>query len=200
MTRASVFDPREPVSIAAVRFRPGGAVPFLRVPAAELTDRTVPCDDIGARWLADPRWSEPVALAAAVESLQRLLMDRLAAHERPREPVVAHAVTALLGREPPTIDALSRHIGWSRQHLARAFRFHVGVGPKHLARVARLQRAVADLQRGADHGLADVALGLGYFDQAHMARDFRELAAVTPAEARASSGSIFPIRSLFGDP
>src|SRR4051812_22470183 len=51
MTRASLFDPGGPVRIAAVRFRPGGAVPFLRVPAIELTDRTVPCDDLGVRWL-----------------------------------------------------------------------------------------------------------------------------------------------------
>jgi AraC-like DNA-binding protein len=199
MTRASVFDPRAPVRIAAVRFRPGGAVPFLRVPAEELTDRTLPCAEIGARWLAHPSWSEPIAPAAAVDSLQGLLLDRLAARDR-REPVVAHAVTALLSREPPSIEALSRDLGWSRQHLARSFRFHVGVSPKQLARVARLQRAVAHLQGGAVRGLADLALGLGYFDQAHMARDFHALAAVTPIEARASTGSIFPIRSLFADP
>ena len=199
MTRASLFHPGAPVRIAAVRFRPGGAVPFLRVPAGELTDRTVPCDDLGARWLAHPGWSEAGDPAAAVGALQGLLMDRLAARDR-RDPVVAHAVAALFGREPPTIEALSRDTGWSRQHLARRFRQHVGVGPKQLARVARLQRAVADLQRGAGHGLADLALSLGYFDQAHMTRDFSALAAMTPLEAATGAGSIFPIRSLFADP
>jgi hypothetical protein len=58
MTRAIVFEPRAAVRIAAVRFRPGGAVPFLGVAAAELTDRTLPCDDVGARWLARAHWDE----------------------------------------------------------------------------------------------------------------------------------------------
>jgi AraC-like DNA-binding protein len=195
MTRASVFEPRGPIRIAAVRFRPAGAVPFLSVSARELTDRTFGCDEVGARWLADAPWADAVDPVGAVDSLQRSLLRRLAALERP-DPVVAHAVAALFGSEPPSIEALGRDTGWSRQHLARAFRFHVGVSPKQLARVARLQRAVVDLQRGRAHGLADTALRLGYFDQAHMTRDFRALAGLTPAEARAAAGSIFPIPSL----
>jgi AraC-like DNA-binding protein len=181
-----------------VRFRPAGALPFLGVAARELTDRTVGCDELGARWLADAPFCEAAGVAEAVHSLQRLLLGRLAALARP-DPVVAHAVASLFGPAPPSIEALGRETGWSRQHLARAFRLHVGVSPKQLARVARLQRAVADLQHGGGgggHGLADAALRLGYFDQAHMARDFRALAGLTPAEARAAAGSIFPIHSL----
>jgi len=199
MTRAIVFEPRAAVRIAAVRFRPGGAVPFLGVAAAELTDRTLPCDDIGARWLARARWDESGDPDAAVASLQRLLLARLASLDRP-DPIVAHAVASLYGRAPPSIAALGRALGWSRQHLARRFHFHVGVSPVKLARVARLQAAVARLQRGGGHALAEAAADLGYFDQAHMARDFRALAGVTPAEARAAAGSIFPIRSLLVDP
>ena len=195
MTRAAVFAPRAPVRIAAVRFRPAGAVPFLKVAAGELTDRAVACDELGARWLADAPWGEAPDAAAAVGVLQRLLLGRLASLERPA-PIVAHAVTSLFGPAPPSIAALERETGWSRQHLARAFQHHVGVSPKQLARVARVQRAVADLQRGPGHGLAGAALRRGYFDQAHMARDFRALVGLTPAEARAASGSIFPIRSL----
>jgi AraC-like DNA-binding protein len=76
---------------------------------------------------------------------------------------------------------------------------HVGVSPKQIARVARLQRAVDELQRGRGVNLADAAVRLGYFDQAHMALDFRDLASVTPLIARASASSIFPIRSLFAE-
>jgi AraC-like DNA-binding protein len=195
MTSASVFAPRGPVRIAAVRFRPAGALPVLGVAARELTDGTFTCDEIGARWLAAAPWGESADAAAAVASLQRLLLGRLAPLKRP-DPLVTHAVTSLFGPTPPSIDALGRETGWSRQHLARAFQLHVGVSPKQLARVARLQRAVADLQRRRGDGLADTAVRLGYFDQAHMARDFRALAGLTPAEARAAAGSIFPIQSL----
>ncbi len=90
-------------------------------------------------------------------------------------------------------------IGWSRQHLTRTMRTQTGVGPKQLARTARLQRAVTLLQRRRRASVAEVAAAVGYFDQAHMAADFRELVGAAPRDAREASGSIFPIPSLFED-
>lgn len=196
MTRAVVFAPSTPVRIVAVRFRPGGAVPFLKTSARGLTDRMVDCADVGIRWLTPAPLAGFANPLMAVDALQRQLLARLRASTR-LDVVVAHAVSSLFGPMPPSIAALGRETGWSRQHLARVFRAHVGIGPKRLARVARLQRAVDDLQRGGGAGLADAAVRLGYFDQAHMARDFRELGGITPLGAAASAGSIFPIRSLF---
>jgi AraC-like DNA-binding protein len=200
MTRAVVFDPKKPVRSEAVRFRPGGAVPFFGVSADELTDRVVESTEIiGARWLAPAFLDEFAFLGEAVRMLERCLLGRLQAIRAP-DPIVAYAVSRLFGPAPPSIATLSRQTGWSRQHLGRVFRSQVGVTPKQLSRVARLQRAIDDLQRGRAASLADLALRLGYFDQAHMARDFRELAGVTPLIARASADSIFPIRSLFAQP
>lgn len=197
MTRATVFEPREPTRLVGVRFRPGGAAPFLATPADELTDRVVDAAALGARWLANAELDDRADPAAAVRLLERALLARLRAATAP-DRIVAYAVSALCDPVPPSVAALARDIGWSRQHLARVLRRHVGVGPKRLARVARLQRAVDRLQRGADAGLADTAILLGYFDQAHMNRDFRDLARVTPRAVAAAAGSIYPIRSLFG--
>jgi AraC-like DNA-binding protein len=217
MTRAVVFHPEAPVRTVAVRFRPGGAFPFLGgVSADELTDRVVDSTDLGAGWLVSLRFDRATRLGVAVETLQRCLLRRLTAAVtvvdscRPGTLIVRYVVDRLLESTPPSIAELNRETGFSRQHLARMFRRRVGVGPKQMARVARLQRAIAQLQvggrgdgggRGDDGGLggnlAGAAIAFGYFDQAHMARDFRKLAGITPLEARASAGSIFPIRSLF---
>jgi transcriptional regulator GlxA family with amidase domain len=110
---------------------------------------------------------------------------------------VDYAVGSLARSSPPSIGELAADIGWSRQQLSRAFHQTVGVSPKHFARTARLHRAIDQLQRCRNRGLAAAALELGYFDQAHMHRDFRELAGLTPGTVAAFPGSIFPIRSLF---
>jgi AraC-like DNA-binding protein len=201
MTRAILFRPRTRVCSAAVRFRPGGAAPFLRLPADELTDRVVGAADAGARWIAAGAGEVPADPRAAVAALEQRLLRRLDAIAPP-DRAVAHAVGRLFAAAPPPIAELGREIGWSRQHLARRFRAEIGVGPKQLARVARLQRAVDRLQSGAggDLTLAGTAVDLGYFDQAHMARDFREMAGVAPRDVRETRGSIFPIRSLFAPP
>jgi AraC-like DNA-binding protein len=187
MTRPFVV-PETESSVAAVRFRPGGAVPFLRVEAAALTDRRVDAADLALPWHFPP-FADPLAGARALE---RLLLERL---PPPPDRLVAHAVRLLLAETPPPVEALARTLGWTRQHLRRVFTAQVGLGPKELARVARLQRAVDWLQRSGGT-VAEAAASLGYFDQAHMARDFRALAGVTPLLARGSRGSIFPIRSL----
>jgi AraC-like DNA-binding protein len=198
MTRATTFDPRAPVRIVAVRFRPGGAVPFLAVPADQLTDRVIACAELGLRWLAPEGLEGFADLDRAARALERSLLNRIHAIRTP-DDLVAHAVTALLGPTSVSIEQLSRRLGWSRQHLRRRFMHDVGVGPKQLARVIRMHRAVDVLQRRPNSGIADTALALGYFDQAHLSRDLLDLAGVTPRVARASASSIFPIRSLLDE-
>jgi AraC-like DNA-binding protein len=180
--------------IVAVRFRPGGAAPFLALPAHELTDRRVDSTELGLGWLAPARLHDAPDLDTAVRVLERELLGRLSAVAAP-DALVVHAVGLLLAPAPPPVDALARRIGWSRQHLRRAFRAHVGIGPKEFGRIARLQRALQGLQ-ARDGSMAATATDVGYFDQAHMARDFRALAGVTPLYAQGARGSIFPIHSL----
>jgi AraC-like DNA-binding protein len=181
-----------------VRFRPGAAVHFLGASADELTDERVPIEELPAPWL-EPCHREYASAEEAVAALERLLLERLAvaAPPDPSRRGVGHAVRTLLLSPSVSIRELAKDLGWTRQHLRRVFRHHVGIGPKELARISRLQRAVYRLQRAPGIDLARVALDLGYFDQAHMARDFRELVGVTPAAARAAAGSIFPIPSLW---
>jgi AraC-like DNA-binding protein len=199
MTRATAFEPEPQTRLIGARFRPGGAIPFLKVAAHEITDHVVDSADVGLRWVAPIPTARHLPIADAVRVLERLLLERLAA-TTPPNPVVAHVVATLFGSTAPSVETLAREIGWSRQHLRRVVRHHVGFGPMTLARVARLQRAADLLQRSGGKRLSMAALSSGYFDQAHMNRDFRELAGVTPLHAAESTGSIFPIRSLLCAP
>jgi AraC-like DNA-binding protein len=183
MTTASLFEPSSPVDVVAVRFKPGAAPLFLRIAAGELTDR----EHDQVPWVRiDPR--DPL------RSLERALLARM-----PAQPnrLVAHAVARLASPSAPAIAELARETGFTRQYLGRLFHESVGITPKQLGRIARFQRAVDLLRRDPRVDLAGAAAQLGYCDQAHMARDFRVLAGLTPATARTTAVSIHPIRSLY---
>jgi AraC-like DNA-binding protein len=190
MTRALIVPPGPQLRIVAVRFRPGAAAAFLRIDADELTDLEVEVSALGLDLAIDPR--DPRG------SLERWLLSRIPSR---RQSAVDHAIARLV-TAAPSLPELARETGWSRQWLTRECRRRVGVAPKQLARVARLQRTIIELQalarlrRQPAHGVAPLAHAMGYFDQAHMAKDFRELAGCTPRDAL----SIFPIRSVYGAP
>lgn len=194
MTRAKHFVPAPGTRMVGVRFRPGGALPFLRVAAHEITDAAVDLNVVGVRWWSQVRWPDDISLVAALKALESLLLARLPVTERPHA-IVAYAAGALFGPSPPTIESLARDVGWSRQHLRRMVQAQVGLTPALLLRVARVQRAVDLLQRSGAR-LSQSAVEAGYFDQAHMHRDFQELIGVTPRTAATSRSSILPIRSL----
>jgi AraC-like DNA-binding protein len=56
----------------------------------------------------------------------------------------------------------------------------IGVSPKWLIRCFRLQDALQALETGLNVNLAALAQDLGYFDQAHFTRDFKQITGVTP--------------------
>ena len=95
----------------------------------------------------------------------------------------ACAQLAATGGTTP-VGALAAELGWSRRHLGARFRDEVGVAPKTYARLVRFERAAALLAR-PEPDLAEVALGCGYYDQAHFNREFRALAGVAPGRFRA---------------
>jgi transcriptional regulator GlxA family with amidase domain len=79
------------------------------------------------------------------------------------------------------IGTLAAGVGWSRQHLTRRFGDEFGLGPKLAARVIRFERARRMLQATPSFvTIAQVAAACGYYDQAHLNRDFAELAGCSP--------------------
>ena len=117
-----------------------------------------------------PHWPARFAL------LDRLLPGRLREAEEPA-PQVQRAWELLRASDGAVeIAALAPKVGWSRRHLAERFRIDVGLPPKSVARILRFARVTRTLRSGAGAGLADVA----YAYQAHLNRDFRELAGTTP--------------------
>jgi methylphosphotriester-DNA--protein-cysteine methyltransferase len=61
------------------------------------------------------------------------------------------------------------------------YRRQLGLPPKVLARVIRFNRLLRRLDEEGDVRWADLAVDCGYYDQAHLHRDFRQFAGATPA-------------------
>lgn len=100
-------------------------------------------------------------------------------------PEVGYAWRRLLatgGRS--SVADLAAETGWSERHLRSRFRHEIGLTPKAAARVVRFARAHRSLRRQAGAGerpaLAELAVGCGYYDQAHLDREFRALAGCPP--------------------
>ncbi|WP_067478823.1 AraC family transcriptional regulator [Actinomadura hibisca] len=88
------------------------------------------------------------------------------------------------------IGALAQEVGWSRRHLNNRFQHEIGLTPKAAARVIRFERARRLLRSPARPSLIDTAVGCGYADQAHLARDFRALGGLTATQWLAEFPSV----------
>jgi AraC-like DNA-binding protein len=91
-----------------------------------------------------------------------------------------HGIVASGGRRP--VGRLAGDTGYTRQHLARLFRAEFGLSPKLASRVVRFEQAQRLLRAAPRGSAARVAVACGYADQAHLTRDFVELAGCTPRE------------------
>jgi AraC-like DNA-binding protein len=173
---------------------PLGARLLFGLPASALTGACVPLDELlgsAGRELAErvqpdvaPDW------AARVAAVDAALTAAVAGHERDERPAVAGEVTWACRQLRATggavgVAELAAEVGWSRRHLSERFRSEVGLPPKAYARVLRFERARRQLQRPGGPGLATVAAETGYYDQAHLTREFNELAGCSPTRWQA---------------
>jgi len=148
----------------------------------ELSNMTVALEDVlpGTRELVERLRDEP-SWSARFDLVDDFLLRRLANANEP-SPEVEWSWARLHGshgRAP--IRELADEVGWSHRRLIQRFRDQIGLTPKLLARVIRFDRAVRQLRVATTDSLAELAFDCGYFDQAHMNREFREFAGTSPA-------------------
>ncbi|WP_342251008.1 AraC family transcriptional regulator [Sphingomonas sp. OTU376] len=132
-----------------------------------------PCPGFADDWIALAPGS---TLAALLEGDPVANLARALAGTTP--PPLARAILASRG-----VGEITARTGLPPRQLQRIFARELGMAPRTYLRLLRFRAALRDVQQAGDN-LADTAAARGYADQAHMARDFRELAGVPPSGAR----------------
>ncbi|MEU0433423.1 helix-turn-helix transcriptional regulator [Streptomyces sp. NPDC006290] len=172
------FVPDEvPGGWAGVRFFPGTAPAYLGVPANELRDQRVELTELWPASEVRRLTARIDAAADPVDALEEVALLR-AADADPPDPLLREVVAALDAGRP--VAETADELGLGARQLHRRSLAAFGYGPKTLARVLRLQRALGLARDGVP--FAETALRAGFADQAHLARDVRELAGATLGE------------------
>lgn len=165
-----------------VNFTPLGGRIFYGLPLSELANRMTPLAE-----LADPlidqivmRLGDLNSWEARLDLVEQFVAARLASAVRPAADIswALGQIEARSGMLP--IAELCRDLGWSRRRLAEAMRHEFGLTPKTIARIARFQAAEAMALQTRRPDWADISAACGFSDQAHMAREFTDLAGRSP--------------------
>lgn len=167
--------------VFAIRLRPAGLVLLGGITIESSADRTLPVDDPAVERLlaaiADAGTPEQRAVRA-----DALVAEHLARTAPDPELLLANAALDALRAKvrSRTGAALAAELGVSERAVQRALRRSLGRGPKWVARRIRLQEVARAIATEPERDLALLAAELGYTDQAHLTRDFRDAVGTTP--------------------
>jgi AraC-like DNA-binding protein len=196
-TEYFVIDTAEQYSVMGVKFRPGGAFPFLGPPPSELHGLHVSLEDMWGSAAADLRNQvlEAPTPGAKFRALETGLLAR-ARRNLVTHPAVSFALDQFHAAPgAATVARVTERIGLSPRRFIQVFRENVGLNPKLYCRVRRFRQVLSAVAKGGPVEWAAVALDAGYFDQAHFIHDFRSFSGINPSAYLASrpAGSHVPL-------
>ncbi|HEU4985796.1 MAG TPA: helix-turn-helix domain-containing protein [Rhizobiaceae bacterium] len=167
-----------------IDFTPLGARRFFGLPMDELAGRMVTLDELGDRELQDlrQRLGESRDWESRFELAERFVLQRFRRKGTGNRLAAAAYRHMLESRGQTRIADLAGIFDCSRKHLAQSFRCEFGLPPKAVARIMRFQNALSVASAPGTVDWADVAFACGYADQAHLTREFAELAGTSPAQ------------------
>lgn len=169
-----------------VMLRPGAALPLFGVSAVELSERHTRLDEL---WGSDAEATREhlvalPTLAAQLDCFEAVLLQRMP-RVRGLHPAIAEALERL--SDGSDVRGIVSDSGYSHRHFISLFEGAVGLTPKRYARVIRFRETLARLAADPSLTLAELALDMGYGDQAHFNRDFREMSGISPTEYRSAA-------------
>jgi AraC-like DNA-binding protein len=175
-------DTRVHACILGVHFTPGGAARLLGVPPGKIANSHVALEDLWGPSAAEirERLCAAPSLQQQMDLLELALIARLPDRWRQR-PAVSVGIAEL---EKPGVEIghIAGMLGLSRRRFIEVFSEDVGMTPKRFFMVRRFQRSLARALQLPSVAWAQLAVECGYFDQAHLCRDWVAFAGMSPGE------------------
>jgi Transcriptional regulator containing an amidase domain and an AraC-type DNA-binding HTH domain len=190
MSGPILISPNGAVELVGIRFHPGGTSPFLRVPMNELTDQIAELGSLSSELerellLVSQDLSSLQERTSAIEAVLLARLLRGSFHSS----ALKLAVGIVESAGQVSVDQLATAAGISSRQLERRFLRDIGIGPKLLGRILRFQQVFRAVER-VDSAWASIAVECGYYDQAHLIRDFTQFAGQTPAVLFSSQSAL----------
>ncbi|KWX23113.1 AraC family transcriptional regulator [Mycolicibacterium wolinskyi] len=172
-------------TVVGARFLPGGYAARFGRDAGVITGLVVPVDD--------ELFGAPIPLGEDVTTVGARLDAAIAAYSGPTDEVFDR-LTPLIERMRDDgtlhrVEQVMDHSPWSVRTTQRVFRRYVGVPVKWVLCRYRLQQAALEIESSPDVDFADLAVRLGWYDQAHFINDFRSMLGWTPGEYATRHGA-----------
>jgi len=174
ITGPLLLRPSGPAKILGARFLPQGAGQVFGVPMHELTGRMVPIADLSRALAGGLENARESASFVRIESaLARVCGEQ--------DLLVAEAVRQIVwARGACDLAQLARRLGIGSRRLERRFQRGVGMPPKLFCRIQRFQHVFQVIEDGCPNWV-NAAVECGYYDQAHLIRDFRDFSGKAPS-------------------
>jgi len=170
--------------VFGVKFRPGGFRAFIDHPVSKLADREISAISVFG---TDVETLGVTVLSSIPEDEKVKAADAFFQARVPKRNKYVDLADQLVGRifsepEIKTVDDLVSETGIGKRSLQRIFNEYVGVSPKWVIRRYRLHELIEKLNSRDQLDWAQLALDLGYFDQAHLINDFRQIIGYSPTQ------------------
>lgn len=190
MTGPILISPSGAVELLGIRFQPGGTRPFFTATADEITDTVIDLGSFSSKLERDLLniCEHRKNLTGRISAVDAYLCKRLVESDYDLR-LIELATTIIDCRGLVSVDQLASAAGVSNRQLERRFLRNVGIGPKLLARIVRFQQVFRAVEQ-CHSAWATVAVECGYYDQAHLIRDFNQFAQQTPAVLFASQSAL----------
>lgn len=173
---------REDHLVLQVAFNPGGFFRLFGIPMSEFYDISVDSEDVYGREMNEI--NEQLAgirdYQQMIDLIENFLLMKLKKVKHEVRPI-DHAMQVMLGNPGRSLDELASLACLSVRQFERNFFERIGIGPKMYARVVRFNMTLDYKRARPEAPWLEAAFACGYFDYAHLVRDFKLFTGETPA-------------------
>ncbi len=170
----------------AITFQPAALLPLCKLPISELLNNYVSLNDLlrNDANVLEQRLFEAADFEQRTriteEFIEKKLCGNVSDYALARIEDSMQHIHLFKGRIG--LDVLASKACLSRKQYERTFLKYVGIPPGQFLKIIRFQHAVYLRQKNFDKSFTSLAYECGYFDQAHMNNDFKQLTGLTPRQ------------------
>jgi len=172
------------IQILIVVFHPFGISSLLKISAVELRNEILDMETFYASesQILTEQISNSPAILTKIQTVEHFLISKLS--KNPNQDQLTFQAVNLIHQQNGnlSVSQLISTLRVSERKLQRTFEEHIGLSPKRYSGVTRVQYFLKLLRKNPTVSQTKLVYDAGFFDQAHLIREMKNISGITPSQ------------------